>query len=74
MGSLLKKKYTRPVPQNAERFQDGDKEYAKWKARGGKAITAPVEIREDGTAYVITQSNKYIAKYRDGSGNSMYRV
>lgn len=71
MGSLIKSTYTRPIPKKAERFTEGGKEYARWKARGGKTITAPVEIREDGTEYVITKSDKYIAKYRDGSGKQV---
>ena len=71
MGSLIKKTYVRPIPQGAERFQKDGKEYARWKARGGKTITAPVEIRDDGSVFVITKSDKYLAKYRDGSGKQV---
>ena len=68
MGTLIKKTYARHIPNDAERFQEGDKEYARWKARGGRTITAEIQVREDCSEYVITKSGVYMAEYRDGSG------
>ncbi len=68
MGTIYKKVYTRPVPKKAERFSQEGKQYARWKARGGKTVTAEIQAREDGVEYLTIKSSTYMAEYRNGSG------
>lgn len=42
MAHLFQPKYTRPVPPHAKRVVVGNVSCARWTARGGKVITAPL--------------------------------
>ena len=65
MGSVFKKKTTRPVPAGAELAAGkGGATVARWKVRC-KPRSAPVNA--DGTG-VFTESRTYYAKYRDHTG------
>lgn len=71
MGTVLKKTYARHIPKGAERFMEDGKEYARWKLRGGRTATAEIQVREDGSEYIVIKSILFYAKYRDGSGKQV---
>ena len=68
MGTVFKKTTTRPVPPGAEIVVRKGERFARWKARNGKARTAPLTTGTDGADRIATESPFYVAKYRDGSG------
>ena len=43
--------------------------FARWKARNGKTLTAPLTAGKDGADRIVTESPFHVAKYRDGSGS-----
>lgn len=71
MGTILKKTYARHIPKGAERFMEDGKEYARWKLRGGRTATAEIQVRDDGSEYIVIKSILFYAKYRDGSGQQV---
>jgi integrase len=68
MGTVFKKTYTKPVPVDAEIVEKKGQRLARWRNRKGKLQSAPVTVGQDGSARVLVESNKYIAKYRDAAG------
>jgi integrase len=68
MGSVFKKKYTKPLPSGAESFTRKGQRFARWKDRNGKTRTSPLTVGEDGAERIAIESSKWFAKYRDGAG------
>ena len=68
MGSLRRKTFTRPLPENAELIQKKDQQFARWKDGSGKTRTAPTTTGRDGATRIVVESGKWLAKYRDASG------
>ncbi|MFP6762956.1 MAG: tyrosine-type recombinase/integrase, partial [Planctomycetaceae bacterium] len=68
MGSLRKKKYRKPLPPNAEIFEQGGNPFVRWKDRNGKTRKAPLEVTQDGRQQIVLKSSTWYAKFRDGSG------
>ena len=68
MGSVYKKKVTRPLPAGAELFTKRGEQFAKWKPPKGRAKTAKVTTGKDGSLRIVEESATYLAKFRDGSG------
>jgi len=70
MATVFRKKYTRPIPRDAEIFQRRAKQFARWRDAQGKKQIAP--ITDDGRQIVLVSST-YTAKYRDGHGSVIER-
>jgi integrase len=68
MGSLRKKKFTKPLPACAELFEKNGKQFAKWIDGNGKKRTAHTTSGRDGSTRIRIESSFWLAKYRDGSG------
>lgn len=68
MGTLFRKTYTRDIPAGAERVTSKGKPCARWRARGGKAVTEEVVTLGDGREVVRVHSGTYYATYRNGEG------
>lgn len=68
MGSLRRKKFTRPLPDGAELFTRKGERFAKWKDGKGKTKTAPATTGGDGSPRIVATSRKWLAKYRNGDG------
>ncbi|MEZ6070537.1 MAG: hypothetical protein R3C10_09750 [Pirellulales bacterium] len=71
MGSIHRKKLTRPIPKKAEVVTVKGERIARWKTRrGGRTVTvtAPIAIGRDGIERISTETNTWMAKYRDGAG------
>ena len=68
MGTVFKKQTTRPLPVGAELFTKSGQRYARWKPKKGKTRTAKVTTGQDGSERIVTESPKWLAKFRDGQG------
>ena len=68
MGSIFKKTITRPMPLDAEIIERKGERLARWRIRG-KVRTAPITTGEDGSIRVVTESETYYAKFRNGEGH-----
>ena len=68
MGSVYKKKYTKPVPDGAEAFTRKGQKHVRWTDHRGKRKTAKLTIGKDGSDRLLVEAGTYTAKYRDGSG------
>ncbi len=68
MASVYKKSYTTKLPAGAEIVTSKGERIAKWKTCRGERRTGIVTEAADGTLRVRVESETYIAKYRDGSG------
>ena len=68
MGSIRKKTFTKPLPQNAELFTSKGETFARVKPPKGRAVTYPVTIGKDGSRRIVVTSATFVAKFRDGSG------
>jgi hypothetical protein len=68
MGTVYRKKFTKPVPAGAESFERKGQRFARWKDRHGKTRTARLTVGKDVAERLILESLFFIAKYRDGAG------
>ncbi len=68
MGSIRKKNYTKPLPDDAELFEKSGKQFARVKPPKGRAVTYPLTVSKDGSQRIVCESATFVAKYRDGSG------
>jgi len=77
MATLFKKQYTKPLPPDAKivtRSVKGrdcknvSKQFAQWTDRYGKKRVADLITGKDGSQRIKTESETWIAKYRDGEG------
>jgi integrase len=63
MGTVFKPQLTRPIPPHAEIVD----RTAHWRNAHGKKCEAPIRTTKSGDK-IVTESSKYLARYRDGSG------
>lgn len=49
MGFVFRKTFTKKLPDGAELFTQGDRQFARWKDRSGKSRKAPVTTGQDGS-------------------------
>ena len=68
MGSLRRKTFTKPLPENAELFEKKKQQFARWNNAAGKTRTAPTIAGKDGSLRIVITSGRWLIKYRDGSG------
>ena len=68
MGTVYRKTFTKPLPDDAEIVARKGNRFAKWKDRKGKARTAPLTTGRDGSERIVVESATYLAKFRDGEG------
>ena len=68
MGTIFKKKYTKPLPEGAEVFTKKGVTHVRWRGRGGKVLTARLTAGRDGEQRMLVEAATYTAKYRDGAG------
>ena len=68
MGSVFRKTTTRPMPKDAEIIDKKGERWAKWRTSNGKLKTALVIVGQDGAERIRTESQTFLAKYRDENG------
>ena len=68
MGTVYKKTFTKPLPENAELFARKGERFARWKPQRGRTRTAAVTEGLDGSLRIVVPARTYTAKYRDGTG------
>jgi integrase len=68
MGSIKQKVVTKAVPPTAELTSKKGKRVARWRNAKGEWQTAEVFTNQSGQLRMRVQSSKYVAKYRDASG------
>ena len=72
MGTVYKPIVTKALPSGAEIFERRGRRYARWKPAKGRMRTEPVTVpdkgKHKGQMRIVIRSQRYIAKYRDGSG------
>ena len=68
MGTVFKKRVTRPLPAGAEVIERKGERLARWKDKRGRTRTVPLTTGKAGALRIATESPFYFAKYRDGSG------
>ena len=67
MGTVFRKTVTRPLPADAELFEQAGETLARWTVRG-KTRTAATTTGTDGSRRLVVKSPYFHAKYRDGAG------
>ena len=68
MATVLKKTFTKPLPEGAQLFTRKGKRSARWQDAKGKTRTAKVTTGKDGKPRLLIEATTYTAKLRDGSG------
>jgi integrase len=68
MGTVYRKKVTRPLPKSARVITRDGKRCAEWRDRRGQLRRAPIIEGKNGRARIRVESSTYIAKFRDGAG------
>ncbi len=48
MGSVFRKKVSRPIPKDAQFVERNGKRVARWKGRNGRSKTAPIILSKSG--------------------------
>ncbi len=70
MGTVFRKTFTKQLPANAEVFTTKGETFAKVKPATGRSQTFPVVIGRDGQQRILIQTKTFVAKYRDGAGQT----
>ncbi|GMW00516.1 MAG: hypothetical protein AMXMBFR84_16530 [Candidatus Hydrogenedentota bacterium] len=73
MASLIRKKYTAPMPDGAELFTSKGKRFARWIDAQGKTQTAPVVSGKGDALRIQRTSPAWVAKYRGGDDTVIER-
>ena len=68
MATVLKKTYTKPLPEGAELFTRKGQRFARWKDGKGRSRTEKVTTGKDGSPRLLIEAGTFTAKYRDSSG------
>ncbi len=68
MATVFKKRYTKPLPENAELFVRKGKEMARWTDRSGSRQIAEIARGKNGEPRVSLEARTYTAQYRDAEG------
>ena len=68
MGTVYRRRTTRPLPEGAEIVTNRKGRFASWQDGKGKTRTAELIVGKGGTDRIVTISPTYTAKYRDGQG------
>lgn len=68
MGYLLRKTYTKALPENAALAKQKNGTVAKWVDGRGKTRTARLTVLKDGTSRLCFESPVWFARYRDADG------
>ncbi len=68
MASLRRKKFTKPMPADAECFTRNGERLARFKQNGRTKI-APVTVGSDGVEKVVIESGVWLGKYRNADGH-----
>ena len=67
MASIYKKTSTKPIPPDAERFEEDGEQFVKYLVNG-KQVIKRVIVGRDGRERMATEAVYYTAKYRDHLG------
>lgn len=68
MGTIYRKRYTKPLPKGATVHERRGELVAEWIDRNGRKRTAPVTRSNSGEALVLLKASTYTAKYTDADG------
>ncbi len=71
MGMVYHKQYTMPIPPGAEITERDGQRVARWRLRNGQLRSAEVVDGKDGKLRVRGRSRLYMARYRDGRGETV---
>ncbi len=68
---IYRKQYTMPIPRGAEIVERAGQRVARWRLRNGQLRSAEVVDCKDRKLRVRGRSRLYMARYRDGSGETV---
>jgi len=68
MATVLKKTFTKPMPEGAELFTRKGGQFARWTDGKGRTRTERVTTGKDGSPRLLIEADTWTAKYRNGSG------
>ncbi len=74
MASVFKKRYTKPLPEDADIVQHGSRAMAQWVDGRGRQQSAEIITSPSGEARIRRQSSTYYAKYREANGKLTERA
>lgn len=68
MATVLKKTFTKPLPEGAELFTRKGRRLARWKDAKGKTRAARLTTGQDGAPRLLIEARTWTAKLRGGDG------